>query len=105
MALDISDGASIDKAQDIIMKECKGRLDILVNNAGFVFEMADTTPFSAQAQAQATTAINYYGTKNTILSLLPCLKKSILPNGGRIINVSSTSGQLGSQYSSAVRDR
>ena len=101
LALDITNQSSIDAAKDAVMQTCNGRIDILFNNAGFAYKMADTTPFSQQATV--TTNINYHGTKNVTLSLLPCLERSVLPNGARVVNVSSSAGQLWTRYSPALK--
>lgn len=85
MELDISKLASIKRFTNGL-----ANIDILVCNAGFAYKMADKTPFDEQARV--TTDINYSGTKNVILSLLPLLEKSEV--GGRVVCVSSFAGQL-----------
>lgn len=43
---------------------------------------------------------NYYGTLEATKQMLPLIKQ-----GGRLVNVASMSGHLGSQYSETVRNR
>ena len=85
--LDITDSASIEA-----FTRSLERLDVLICNAGFAYKMADPTPFPEQAEV--TNRVNYTGTKNVVLSLLPLVKKSGCPGGGRVVVVSSTAGQL-----------
>mmetsp|Transcript_23962 Transcript_23962/g.35173 ORF Transcript_23962/g.35173 Transcript_23962/m.35173 type:complete len:325 (+) Transcript_23962:38-1012(+) len=101
--LDISNQASISELVGAVESEF-GRLDILINNAGIAYKMADSTPFPQQARS--TIDVNYYGTKNTTIAFLPLLRRSVLDGGGRVVSVSSTSGQLkGSSVSEVIQCR
>ncbi|CAJ1950046.1 unnamed protein product [Sphenostylis stenocarpa] len=109
--LDVADAASVASLADFI-KSKFGKLDILINNAGIngvVIEDSDliTTVITnrgvvpeedgtkAMTQtyelAEECLQINYYGAKITLESLMPLLQLSDSP---RIVNVSSTLGQL-----------
>ncbi|KAK7292624.1 hypothetical protein RJT34_15475 [Clitoria ternatea] len=109
--LDVADAASVASLADFI-KSKFGKLDILVNNAGIsgvVIEEPDLTSVTilnrgvvsedvgtkAMTQtyelAEECLKINYYGAKITVESLMPLLQLSDSP---RIVNVSSTLGQL-----------
>lgn len=79
--LDINDLASIRALRDFL-KEKYGGLDVLINNAGIAFKVADTTPFSSQAEITIKT--NYFGTRDVSNELLPLIKAN-----GRVVNVSS----------------
>ncbi|KAG8391798.1 hypothetical protein BUALT_Bualt01G0224400 [Buddleja alternifolia] len=94
--LDVMDLASIVSLAEFIRSQI-GKLDILVNNAG----ISGTTDNSGGGGAKSKRSaydiaaeclqINYYGTKRTTETLLPLLQLSESP---RIVNVSSTYGQL-----------
>lgn len=68
-----------------------GRIDILVNNAGIM----DVAPFAAQNPATwaAMIDVNIYGTLTLTRALLPAM---ITRGSGRIINLSSQLGHVGS---------
>ncbi|WVZ17108.1 hypothetical protein V8G54_010090 [Vigna mungo] len=109
--LDVAHATSVASFADFI-KSKFGKLDILVNNAGIsgvVIEdrdlittvlvnrgvTSDEEGTRAMTQtyelAEECLQINYYGAKITIESLMPLLQLSDSP---RIVNVSSTLGQL-----------
>ncbi|KAG5009230.1 hypothetical protein JHK87_017745 [Glycine soja] len=109
--VDVADATSVASLADFI-KSKFGKLDILVNNAGIGGAVIkDTDSFTslllkrgAAPEEDGTKAItqsyelaeeclqiNYYGAKTTVESLLPLLQLSDSP---RIVNVSSTMGQL-----------
>ncbi|KAJ1392613.1 Short-chain dehydrogenase/reductase SDR [Sesbania bispinosa] len=109
--LDVADAASVVSLADFVKSEF-GKLDILVNNAGIsAVEVKNIDLFSSAIinrgalseddrrkaitqtyeSAKECCQINYYGAKITTESLLPLLHLSDSP---RIVNVSSTLGQL-----------
>ncbi|KAJ1392612.1 Short-chain dehydrogenase/reductase SDR [Sesbania bispinosa] len=109
--LDVADAASVASLADFVKSEF-GKLDILVNNAGIngvvikdkdlctsavlnrgALSDDDVTKAMTQTYelAEECLQINYYGAKITTKSLLPLLQLSDSP---RIVNVSSTMGQL-----------
>ncbi|KAK7292625.1 hypothetical protein RJT34_15476 [Clitoria ternatea] len=111
--LDVTDAASVASLADFVKSKFR-KLDILVNNAGiggFVFEDIDSVSVAILNRGvipedDGTNAIiqtyelaeeclktNYYGAKITVEYLMPLLKLSDSP---RIVNVSSTLGQLDS---------
>ncbi|BAT97903.1 hypothetical protein LR48_Vigan11g036400 [Vigna angularis] len=109
--LDVADATSVANLADFI-KSKFGKLDILVNNAGIggtvtkdvgllpsvilsrgaVSEEDGTKAITQTYElAEECLQINYYGTKITVESLMPLLQLSDSP---RIVNVSSSLGQL-----------
>ncbi|XP_062155639.1 (+)-neomenthol dehydrogenase-like [Alnus glutinosa] len=109
--LDVADPASIASLADFI-KIKYGKLDILVNNAGISGAGVDGDALAASGigeegenakidwskiltetyeLAEECLNTNYYGTKRVTEALLPLLK---LSNSPRIVNVSSSMGQL-----------
>ncbi|XP_017441030.1 (+)-neomenthol dehydrogenase-like [Vigna angularis] len=109
--LDVAHAASVAAFADFI-KSKFGKLDILVNNAGisgivikdrdlFTTIIANRGVISDEEGTSAVTQtyelaeeclqINYYGAKITVESLMPLLQ---LFDSPRIVNVSSTQGQL-----------
>ena len=86
LMIDIEDDESVKTARDFI-KENHGGLDVLVNNAGFAFNHDSQADFAEQAVVTVTT--NYYGTKRVCNLLFP-----LLTAGARVVNVSSSCGQL-----------
>ncbi|XP_077336051.1 carbonyl reductase [NADPH] 1-like [Lithobates pipiens] len=79
--LDINDLNSIRSLRDFL-KDKYGGLDVLINNAGIAFKVADTTPFSIQAEVTLRT--NFFATLDVCHELLPLIKPH-----GRVVNVSS----------------
>jgi NAD(P)-dependent dehydrogenase (short-subunit alcohol dehydrogenase family) len=94
--LDLSKPASIAAAATHIT-QTYGRLDILVNNAAVFLDgewrgnNVETVPMQALRDTFDT---NYFGTVELTQALLPLLKAS---DAGRIVNVSSRIGSLGTQ--------
>ncbi|KAJ5972565.1 uncharacterized protein N7479_002483 [Penicillium vulpinum] len=82
--LSITDQASISALSARIKDENNG-CDVLINNAGLYYFQENITA----AQRQETLDVNYRGTLNVCQAFLPIMRK-----GGRIVNVSSQSGQL-----------
>ncbi|XP_042513988.1 salutaridine reductase-like [Macadamia integrifolia] len=110
--LNVMDPASIASLADFIKNQF-GKLDILVNNAGITGIILDDDSYKAlmaidgpnevwlakynelarqtHESAKECVQTNYYGTKRVTKALLPLLQLSDSP---RIVNVSSTLGQL-----------
>ncbi|KAJ5631483.1 uncharacterized protein N7484_011583 [Penicillium longicatenatum] len=82
--LSLTDKASMTALSKIVSKENKS-CDILINNAGLYYFQENIT----SAQRQETLDVNYHGTLDVCKAFLPIMRK-----GGRIVNVSSQSGQL-----------
>jgi len=73
------------------IREKHRRVDVLVNNAGVLFDEDRATPASRMDPSvfDRTMAVNLSGAVNVSQAFLPAMSK-----GGRIINVSSTMGQM-----------
>jgi NAD(P)-dependent dehydrogenase (short-subunit alcohol dehydrogenase family) len=86
LTIDVSDGASIQRAADSVAKEF-GQLDILINNAGVMLD-EPTKAVSAQSLEtwRTTFDTNVFGLIATTQAFLPLLRKS---EAGRIVNLSS----------------
>ncbi|CAG8152024.1 unnamed protein product [Penicillium salamii] len=82
--LSLTDQGSIAALSSRVRKE-HNHCDILINNAGLYYFQKDITT----AQRQETLDVNYRGTLNVCQAFLPIMRKN-----GRIVNVSSQSGQL-----------
>lgn len=88
--MDISNRASVDAGAKIILEK-SGRLDILVNAAGW----GRVQPFLENDDAfiDQVVGINLLGTINVARSFLPGM---IAAGSGKIVNVSSDAGRVGS---------
>lgn len=84
--LDVTDAISINKFCDYI-KDKHQKIDILVNNAGILF-LKDAKESKAY-QAEQTILVNFTALVNFNEAMLPLVK-----NGGKILNISSSSGHL-----------
>ena len=94
LSLDIDSQDSI-KAFSSRMKEAHpDGIDILVNNAGIAMNGFDLNV------VKTTMHCNYYGTMAATQLLLPQIR-----DGGRIVNVASVGGKLGTRYSPPIRSR
>ena len=91
MELDVSDQLSVESVLDKVEKTF-GRLDILVNNAGILIDRDDVTASNADLETvKVTLETNLMGAWRMCKAFIPLMKK----NGyGRIVNVSSGSGQF-----------
>jgi NAD(P)-dependent dehydrogenase (short-subunit alcohol dehydrogenase family) len=91
MELDVSNQGSVDRILDRIEKNF-GRLDILVNNAAILIDTDDVTASNVDMETvKATLETNLIGAWRICKAFIPLMKK----NGfGRIVNVSSGSGQF-----------
>ncbi|PNS18680.1 hypothetical protein CAC42_5219 [Sphaceloma murrayae] len=92
--LDITKASSIESLVKTISAD-EGRLDILINNAG----TNDTGSWGKTISPLDVINVNYHGTKNVCLALLPLLVEA---KDSRIVNVSSTGSNL-HHYSSEVK--
>ncbi|KAJ8717967.1 hypothetical protein PYW07_005897 [Mythimna separata] len=95
--LDITNKQSLEVFRDYI-KNTYGGIDILVNNAAIAFKHDATEP--ASVQAKETLFVNYFSLVSTCETLFP-----VLNNGARVINLSSSCGQLGLIPSQSLRDQ
>ncbi|PLB41290.1 NAD(P)-binding protein [Aspergillus candidus] len=80
----ITDQASIAALRTRISSE-HGGCDVLINNAGILYFREDITA----EQRKETLDVNYRGTLDVCQAFLPIMRK-----GGRIVNISSQTGQL-----------
>lgn len=89
LVADVADRASVDAAMREIAART-ARLDVLVNNAAVV----EARPFEEvdQQSWNGVLAVNLTGVFNCVQAALP-----LLGEGGRIVNLSSHSGSLGSR--------
>jgi NAD(P)-dependent dehydrogenase (short-subunit alcohol dehydrogenase family) len=88
--LDVIDAKGIQDLVDYVMEE-HGMLDVLVNNAGIYLDENRTTLDVDIEDMRKTMETNVYGPLMLTRALLPALKKS---DDARVINISSTMGQL-----------
>ncbi|KAI8821811.1 inducible carbonyl reductase [Fimicolochytrium jonesii] len=92
--LDVTNEASINAAAARVKSEA-GIVNVLINNAGVA---AKGSAFDGEI-AKWTVTTNYTGTRKTTQAFLP-----LIPENGRIVNVSSTMGRLG-QVSKELQDQ
>lgn len=95
--LDIIDDGSISKFLTYIEKTYK-KIDLLINNAGILFLKDAREPF--QQQVEQTMSVNFFSLVHFCESVLPFIK-----SGGKIVNISSSSGHLSRIPSQSVRNR
>jgi NAD(P)-dependent dehydrogenase (short-subunit alcohol dehydrogenase family) len=97
--LDVTDTASIGRLAGYIRKRY-GRVDALVNNAGIYLEggwdargesVAESALSESVDKVRKTMETNLFGPYQLCQALLPLMAKR---RGGRVVNVSSGSGQL-----------
>ncbi len=86
--LDVGETPSVEAAAETV-KAKAGRLDILVNNAGILLDEGTPILEGDEAVFRATLEINALGPWRVMKAFAPLMAK-----GGRIVNVSSTGGQL-----------
>jgi len=90
MKLDVQNAESIQSVHSSILKEYN-RLDILVNNAGVYIDKIHSLLEMDANLFQTTLEINAYGPLFLTQALVPLMRQN---NYGRIVNVSSSIGQL-----------
>ena len=82
-ALDLSEEESIQSFAETVLQS-EERIDILINNAGFL----KVGRYANSRDMKMSMAVNYWGTRSLTESLIP-----LIPKGGRIINVSSSTSE------------
>lgn len=88
--LDVADDQSILECMNWIRRDV-GRLDILINNAGIMVEDADEAPEAELRIVRETMQTNVYGPLLLSRLAIPIMKSR---RYGRIVNLSSSMGQL-----------
>ena len=94
LQVDVTNDDSLSSAVDKISAQF-GVVDVLINNAGLYYYKVDITP----AQRKETLDINFRGTVKMCQAFLPILREN-----GRIVNMSSQSGQL-KYFAMPLRER
>lgn len=87
--LDVTDDASVRACVDEVMRR-EGRIDALVNNAGYGLSAFAEEATVDEIRAQFDT--NYLGVHRMCRAVLPIMREQ---GGGRIVNISSLSGLIG----------
>ncbi|GLV36438.1 uncharacterized protein CBL_08929 [Carabus blaptoides fortunei] len=95
--LDINDTNSVDLFREYI-QETYGGLDVLVNNAAIAFKHDSTAPFSEQAAE--TIRVNYFSLVRICHAMFPILRPH-----ARVVNLSSSAGQLMRIPGAALREK
>ncbi|MBM7518679.1 SDR family NAD(P)-dependent oxidoreductase [Nocardioides nitrophenolicus] len=90
IATDVTDRTSVDAMVDQVVARF-GRVDVLVNNAGW--DKAEPFVDSEPETWDRVIAINLYGVLNTSKKVLPLM---IAQGGGRVVNLGSDAGRVGS---------
>ena len=90
--LDVTNQDTVEKLIQVISSEF-GRLDILVNNAGILIDETDLPSETDLRIVRTTLETNLLGPWRLCKAFIPLMKKN---NYGRIVNVSSGAGALGS---------
>ncbi|KPJ05804.1 Carbonyl reductase [NADPH] 1 [Papilio xuthus] len=95
--LDVGNSNSVVKLTSFICKE-EQKVDLLINNAGILF-LKDAKE-SKYVQAEQTIFINFTALVNFTEAMLP-----FIVDGGKIINISSSSGHLSRIPSEKLREK
>lgn len=93
--LDIASSSSIAAFAKHLASTHPDGIDFVINNAGIAMDGFDLNV------VKNTLAVNYHGTLEATRAFLPLLKK---PDGGRLVNVASTTGTLG-RYAKSIQAR
>ncbi|MFP4250669.1 MAG: SDR family NAD(P)-dependent oxidoreductase [Armatimonadota bacterium] len=89
LALDVTDDASVRACVNGVMEQT-GRIDALVNNAGYGLRAFAEEATDEEVRAQFDT--NYFGVHRMNRAVLPIMREQ---GHGRIVNISSLSGLIG----------
>lgn len=92
LVVDVTDPTSVAFAEKFVARRY-GRLDVLVNNAGVMLDTGRIKQFETTdiERVRESFEINYFGPLRLCLAFVPLMKQQ---GYGRIVNVSSTMGQL-----------
>ena len=92
LLLDLKDRNQIDQLTVALMKLQVSKIDVLINNAG----VALAGPFADQpfSEIEETLQVNVLALMRITQTLLPVISQP----GGRIVNISSVSGQNGTPF-------
>lgn len=90
--LDVSDEGSVQAIAQFVQAEY-GRLDVLVNNAAVYLDEGQSVLDVDMATAQTTLDINFYGVLRMCRAFIPLMRQT---GYGRVVNVSSGSGEVNS---------
>jgi NAD(P)-dependent dehydrogenase (short-subunit alcohol dehydrogenase family) len=93
--LDVADQGSVDRLAKSVESEF-GKLDVLINNAGILLDQERTGLDAGMDAVRTTLETNVIGAWRVAQAFAPLLKKS---GRGRLVNLSSQLGQLGSMES------
>ncbi len=88
LPMDVADSASIREAFRLVAKKTN-RLDVLVNNAGILLDHSQSMLQTPESLINATLQTNAIGALLVTQTFVPLMQR-----GGRIINVSSSGGQI-----------
>ena len=99
LPLEVGNRTSHSIFRQLLEEQFGDKCDVLVNNAAIAFKGSDPTPF--QGQTKPSLDINFRGTVDLTVELLPLLRKR---NDARIVNVASMSGYLQQIKSAQLRD-
>ena len=94
LALDVEDQASVAAAAAEVRSR-HGRLDALVNNAAIVLDRGEPIAGLEPVTLRRTLETNLIGPLRVTRAFWPLLRQADAAAGGRVVMVSSMSGQLG----------